>query len=94
MTTSTLVGLVRDTSNAVIPGATVVATHEGTGVAREGVTDANGEFVLLRASERPVHRANRADRVQDDGEPRACSWAPARPCVRSSRSKLARLPKR
>src|SRR5687768_10232662 len=46
VTTSTLVGIVRDTSNAVIPGATVVATHEGTGVAREGVTDANGEFVF------------------------------------------------
>ena len=46
VTTSTLVGLVRDTSGAVIPGATVVATHEGTGVAREGVTDANGEFVF------------------------------------------------
>jgi outer membrane receptor protein involved in Fe transport len=46
VTTSTLVGLVRDTSGAVIPGATVVATHEGTGVSREGVTDANGEFVF------------------------------------------------
>src|SRR5688572_1059821 len=46
VTTSTLVGLVRDAQNAVIPGATVVATHEGTGVAREGVTDANGEFVF------------------------------------------------
>ena len=46
VTTATLVGLVRDTSAAVIPGATVVATHEGTGVARESVSDANGEFVL------------------------------------------------
>src|SRR5918995_5272873 len=46
VTTSTLVGLVRDAQSAVIPGATVVATHEGTGVAREGVTDANGEFVF------------------------------------------------
>jgi hypothetical protein len=46
VTTSTLVGLVRDAQNAVIPGVTVVATHEGTGVAREGVTDANGEFVF------------------------------------------------
>src|SRR5688572_1834196 len=46
VTTSTLVGLVRDASNAVIPGATVVATHEGTGVSREGISDANGEFVL------------------------------------------------
>ena len=46
VTTSTLVGLVRDASNAVIPGATVVATHEGTGVSREGVSDGNGEFVF------------------------------------------------
>ena len=46
VTTSTLVGLVRDSSGAIIPGASVIATHEGTGVAREGVTDANGEFVL------------------------------------------------
>ncbi len=46
VTTATLVGLVRDTSASVIPGATVVATHEGTGVAREAVTDERGEFVL------------------------------------------------
>ena len=46
VTTATLVGLVRDNSGAVIPGASVVATHEGTGVSREGVSDANGEFVF------------------------------------------------
>jgi hypothetical protein len=46
VTTATLIGLVRDASGAVIPGATVVASHEGTGVARESVTDARGEFVL------------------------------------------------
>src|SRR5262245_6518191 len=46
VTTATLVGQVRDSSGAVIPGATVVATHEGTGVAREAVTDVNGEVVL------------------------------------------------
>src|SRR6476660_1571975 len=46
VTTATLVGLLHDSSGAVIPGATVVATHEGTGIAREAVTDANGEFVL------------------------------------------------
>jgi hypothetical protein len=46
VTTATLVGQLRDSSGAVIPGATVVATHEGTGVARETRTDANGEFVL------------------------------------------------
>ena len=36
----------RDNSAAVIPGANIVATHEGTGVSRESVSDANGEFVL------------------------------------------------
>src|SRR6185503_16931998 len=46
VTTATLIGVVHDTSNAVIPGASVVATHEGTGVTREGVTDSNGEFVF------------------------------------------------
>jgi len=46
VTTSTLVGLVRDAQSAVIPGASVVATHEGTGVSREGMTDGNGEFVF------------------------------------------------
>jgi len=46
VTTATLVGVVHDSSAAVIPGATVVATHEGTGVSREALTDANGEFVL------------------------------------------------
>jgi carboxypeptidase family protein/TonB-dependent receptor-like protein len=46
VTTGTLVGLLRDTSSAVVPGATVVATHEGTGVSRQAVTDTNGEFVL------------------------------------------------
>src|SRR5262245_31829842 len=46
VTTGTLVGLLHDTSAAVVPGATVVATNEGTGVARQTVTDVNGEFVL------------------------------------------------
>jgi len=46
VTTATLVGQLRDSSGAVIPGATVVARHEGTGVAREATTDVNGEFVL------------------------------------------------
>ena len=46
VTTATLIGLVRDSSGSVLPGATVVATNEGTGVAREAVSDTNGEFVL------------------------------------------------
>jgi hypothetical protein len=46
VTTATFFGLVRDSSGAVVPGATVVATHQGTGVSREGFTDERGEFVF------------------------------------------------
>ena len=46
VTTATFLGLVHDSSGAVVPGATVVATNRGTGVPREAVTDARGEFVL------------------------------------------------
>jgi len=46
VTTATLFGIVRDTSGAVVPGATVTATHEGTGTVRTSITDAGGEFTL------------------------------------------------
>src|SRR5262245_39691094 len=46
VTTATFVGLVHDGTGAVVPGATVIATNEGTGVPRETTTDERGEFVL------------------------------------------------
>ena len=46
VTTATFFGLVHDSSGAIVPGASVVATHQGTGVPREAVTDERGEFVL------------------------------------------------
>ena len=46
VTTATLFGIVRDTSGAVVPGANVIATHEGTGLARTSVTDVGGDFTL------------------------------------------------
>lgn len=46
VTTATLVGVVSDTSGGVLPGATVVTTNMGTGIARQSVTDMRGEFVL------------------------------------------------
>ena len=46
VTTATLVGLVRDSTGAVVPGASVIATHQGTGVPREATTDERGEFVM------------------------------------------------
>jgi len=46
VTTATLYGTVRDASGAIVPGANVVATNEGTGVTREAISDSGGEFVL------------------------------------------------
>src|SRR5262249_61408125 len=43
-TTSTLSGVVVDTSGGVIPGADVVAKHNATGVSNSAVTNAEGLF--------------------------------------------------
>ena len=39
-------GIVRDESGGVLPGATVIATHEDTGLSVERVTDVDGRFFL------------------------------------------------
>ena len=46
VTTATLYGIVRDRTGAVLPGASVTVTHEGTGFSQTGITDTGGEFVL------------------------------------------------
>jgi len=43
-TTSAIVGEVRDTTNAVVPGATVTITNHGTGLRRSAQTDDAGRF--------------------------------------------------
>jgi len=42
--TGSIDGVVSDTSGAVVPGVTVVVTHDATGATREAVTDAQGLF--------------------------------------------------
>ncbi len=44
--TATLLGSVKDTSGAVIPGATVTIRNLGTGMTRSVVTDDTGDFTL------------------------------------------------
>ena len=46
VTTATLYGVVSDSTGAVVPGASITATHKGTGVSRDSVTDERGEFAL------------------------------------------------
>ena len=43
---ATLYGVVHDTTGAILPGVTVVVTHQGTNLARETVSDERGEFAL------------------------------------------------
>lgn len=44
VTTATLYGIVRDSSQSLLPGATVTLVHDATGVSRTSPTDAAGEF--------------------------------------------------
>ncbi len=44
--TAQIVGTVRDSTGAVLPGAAVYAAHESTGFRSEQFTDSNGEFLL------------------------------------------------
>ena len=46
VTTATLYGVVRDATASSLPGATVTVENQGTGLSREAVTDASGEFAL------------------------------------------------
>src|SRR5206468_6531458 len=43
---ATLTGTVRDTSSAVVPGATVVARNVATNVASQSLTDAQGNYMI------------------------------------------------
>ncbi|HQZ18871.1 MAG TPA: carboxypeptidase regulatory-like domain-containing protein, partial [Vicinamibacteria bacterium] len=45
-TSSSIEGVVRDVSGAVLPGAAVVAKHQETGLVREVVSGPNGRFVM------------------------------------------------
>src|SRR5262245_50204210 len=42
--TGTIIGLVKDSSGAVVPGATVIVVNTGTGFTRNVVSNAQGEF--------------------------------------------------
>ena len=65
VTTATLYGVVQDSSGAILPGVSVVVTHQGTNLTRETVSDARGEFALPALPAGPVCDENRAHRVQN-----------------------------
>ncbi|MBI4474717.1 MAG: carboxypeptidase regulatory-like domain-containing protein, partial [Acidobacteria bacterium] len=50
VTTARLEGLVRDPSGAVVPGVTVVATHDGTNLSTEVLSNEIGLYVFPRLS--------------------------------------------
>src|SRR5688500_3129633 len=45
-TTGTIMGSVKDSTGAMLPGATVTATNVGTGFSRSATTDASGAYAL------------------------------------------------
>src|SRR5262249_33439587 len=46
VTTATFYGIVTDPTGAVVPGASVTLTHEGTSATATRITDAAGEFIF------------------------------------------------
>jgi hypothetical protein len=44
--TGTILGIIIDSTGAVMPGATVTLTHAGTGLVRSVTTDAAGEYTV------------------------------------------------
>src|SRR5258705_7009223 len=53
ISTAQLSGKVTDTSNAVLPGATVTVTQAETGAVRTVVTDADGSYLISNLSPGP-----------------------------------------
>src|SRR5207302_7015520 len=53
ISTAQLSGKVTDTSNAVLPGATVTVTQADTGAVRSVVTDADGSYLVSNLSPGP-----------------------------------------
>jgi hypothetical protein len=47
-TTGSILGVVYDQSQAVLPGVTITATHQGTGQQRRGLTDDQGRYVIAQ----------------------------------------------
>jgi len=62
----TISGTVKDSSGAVVPGATVTARNQGTGVARETLTDQAGRFVARQAAQGPPRETD----IHIDDHPR------------------------
>src|SRR5690242_4337784 len=46
VTTATVYGVVRDSTGAVLPGANVTVTNQGTNLSRDAVSDERGEFAV------------------------------------------------
>src|SRR5215467_3143325 len=46
VTTGAIAGVVADAQGAVVPGATVTATHQPSGTSYDAVTQADGRFVI------------------------------------------------
>jgi len=65
-TTSAIVGEVRDTTNAVVPGVTVTITNHETGLKRTVQTDEAGRFKHCHVFDRRLSFGERTGLVDDN----------------------------
>ena len=79
-------GIVRDSSGAVLPGATVTATHPASGTAVERVTDAEGRFFLPALAHRQLGSRSFAWRASRRRPGEVSSSKSAGRCSSTSRS--------
>ena len=63
--TATLAIEVRDESDALMPGVTVMLTNQDSGIGRRGITNAQGTLVVPLLPRRAPTRRRRARRLQD-----------------------------
>ncbi len=76
----TLTGSVVDKTGAAIPGATVTATNEGTGLTVDTVSDAEGAYTIRNLAPATTSSAPRC-RASRTSRRRPSRWRPATSCA-------------
>ena len=88
--TGTILGTVKDSTGAVLAGAKVTVTNEGTGFTRTVTTDAAGEYTVPQIPTGKLYRAGGDGRLQGDRPLEHRTSASTSACASTSGSKSAR----
>ena len=85
----TILGFVKDSTGAVVPGATVTLVNTGTGYSRSVVTDASGEYTAPLIPTGTYTRVRRAHGLQEGRRRPTSCWASTRRSAWTSPSSSA-----